>query len=113
MKRLTRYLSIAYAVTLVVVFVVLTLHEALASVTLPEVLAAIKQLPLIGKVFIGLGIWIVSVIVPYIIYKHLVKPPVEGPGVLWLFFFTLIWPPAWPIALIVVVVWVVLKMTSR
>ena len=71
MKKRTRYLSIAYAVALVVVFVVLTLHEVLASVTLPEVMAAIKQLPrsilrlpLISKVFIGLGIWIVSVIVP-------------------------------------------------
>ena len=101
MKRLTNYLWIAYTLALIAAFLVMTLYGVLASINLDEVVASIKQLPsstlrlpLIGKVFIGLGIWLASVIVPFIVYKHLVKPPDEGPGIEWLFFFTLIWPPA-------------------
>ncbi len=108
MKRLTRIIWIALIIAIIVVPVVLNMDEVLNSVK--KLPSSIGKLPLIGKIFIGFFLWIISVIVPFIIYSRVVKPPEEGPGIFWLFFFTMIWPPAWPIA---PMVFIILKVGSR
>ena len=65
-------------------------------------------MPLLSKILIGFVIWLAVVIIPFMVFMYIVGEPEEGPGILLLFIFTIIWPPAWPIAIIL---WIIFRRT--
>jgi hypothetical protein len=71
-----------------------------------NILTWFLELALISRILIGFVLWLASVIIPFIVFTYIVGEPEEGPGILFVWFFTIIWPPAWPIA---IVLWILIK----
>lgn len=97
-----RYLWLAFVVAFAVYSVAANLDEVRDF--LQQQLDSFLKRPLTSQIIIGFIIWLISVIVPFIVYSYLVEQPEEGPGCGWLFFFLIVWPPAWPIAVILLLV---------
>jgi len=104
MKKLGRYIWLIFVVAIIVLVVAFNLEEVRSF--LNKLLDSFVKLSLLGKILIGFAIWLALVIIPLFVYAYLVEQPEEGPGIFWLFFYTIIWPPAWPIA---IVLWILIR----
>jgi hypothetical protein len=62
MKRLGRYIWVAFVLAIIVLLVLFNLDEV--RDLLSQLLDSFARLPLISKILIGFAIWLVSVIVP-------------------------------------------------
>jgi hypothetical protein len=58
----------------------------------------LKLSPIV-RILVGFAVWLVSVVAPFVAFFSLNEPE-EGPGLDVMDAFLVIWPPAWPIALI-------------
>jgi len=108
MKRLGRYIWVAFVLAIIVLLVLFNLDEV--RDLLSQLLDSFARLPLISKILIGFAIWLVSVIVPGFFFWYLFGPQEsdedETGGLGHLLLFLIIWPPGWPIALSL---WIILK----
>ncbi len=108
MKRLGRYIWFAFTVAIIVMLVLFNLDAVRSFLT--HLLVYFARLPLISRIFIGFVTWLVSVIAPGFLFWYLFRPPEndedETGGLGHLLLFLIIWPPGWPIALIL---WIILK----
>ena len=114
MNKVGRYLWLALAVAVMVTIVVVK-KDALRD-TPRLLLDSFLKRPLISQIIIGFVVWLILVIVPWFIYSHLVEwPEGEGQGLVSLarlFFFSIVWPPAWPIAVIMLLVYGIMRVLS-
>ena len=101
MNKVGRYLWLALVVVVVVTAVVVK-KDALRDT--PRLMwDSFLKRPLIGKIIIGFVVWIISLFVGWSIYSTLFEEPEEGEQ-FWALAFLFLWPPAWPIAVIVLLV---------
>jgi len=101
MGRGARFLWFAFVLGLIVCVIAVE-PESIAGV-IKGVWSSYLRPPLGRQILIGFAVWLGSVILPFMFYRFLVEPPEEGPPLSWLFAFFIIWPPAWPLAIIFIV----------
>ena len=101
MNKVERYLWLALVVAVMVTIVVVK-KDALRD-TPRLLLDFFLKRPLISKIIIGFVAWLISLIVGWSIYSHVFEEPEEG-SQFWALAFLILWPPAWPIAVIVLLV---------
>ena len=117
MNKVGRYLWLALVVVVVVTAVVANLDKVRDFKVrdfLQQQLDSFLKRPLISQIIIGFVVWLILVIVPCIVFWsvfwYVVGQPEEGQGLAaWgcLFAFLIVWPPAWPIAVILLpVLWI-------
>jgi len=110
MNKVGHYLWLAFVVVVVVYAVVANLDEVPGF--LKQTLDSFLKLPLISQIIIGVVVWLISLIVGWYIYSYLFKEPEEG-SQFWVLAFLILWPPAWPIAVIVLLVMWIMKRNGR
>ena len=108
MKTTGRLIWLAFVVAIIVIVVAFNLEAA--RLFFNSLLVFFVRMSLLCKILVGFIVWLALVIIPFIAFIFVVGEPEEGPGIYVLLFFALIWPPAWPIA---IVLWILIKKLSK
>ena len=102
MKKVGRYLWLLFVLVIAASVIVFKWDNFRGF--LQHLMASFHQRPLISQIIIGVVVWLVAVIVPYLVYAYLSQDS-DADDEARVLVFVVLWPPAWPIALLLWLLW--------